>query len=498
MDVELKIQDTKNKLQMNRLVKEHWGFSEKSYKLFRERLLYNRDIAKEYREIIGDAPDLRKRIPIKDAETFAYIFKNSDKGYRYFQDIFPSFAKRNNISYLDFIENKFKKGNNKLRIFKEINKYFNELVDRCYSSEKKGFYALDEDSNFALSEILGFFTNSLEAFSSGRSARSFIQKVKEHFKDRLEEASKDCNIFSYMRYPEITIEEGKLGLPLIERMGGREAKNFFFKTDKELKETLSFLITTSSELIGKFRMPNKDGLELVISLNPVDWFLCSSGDEWTSCLSLKSNYLYGIGLPSLVGDKNRAMVYITNGEKKSFTIYDGTDNINYVFKADKFISRSWLLLARDKKDHKVYLECSREYPAERGIVPILKKELEIPILPKETRVREEGKYVGRYYVENIGFRAGAGLEFSTTIYLDTCTIGIAKKNKARFDVGEYYYYKFNGCCGGIKTIHWRRGRGATLHGNQIGEEDDDFYDRDDISRLEYILSNNQKISSLLL
>jgi len=37
-----------------------------------------------------------------------------------------------------------------------------------------------------------------------------------------------------------------------------------------------------------------------------------------------------------------------------------------------------------------------------------------------------------------------GLEFLTTIYLDGGDYKIAKKNKAKYFVGEYGYYKFNG------------------------------------------------------
>ena len=84
-------------------------------------------------------------------------------------------------------------------------------------------------------------------------------------------------------------------------------------------------------------------LFIVISLNFADWFLCSTRESWTSCLSLESSYsdLYWSGLPGLIGDKNRAMIYITDKTKKN---YKGIIT-------DKFIARSWMLSMRSEKNY---------------------------------------------------------------------------------------------------------------------------------------------------
>jgi hypothetical protein len=94
------------------------------------------------------------------------------------------------------------------------------------------------------------------------------------------------------------------------------------------------------ERVGTKKMPVKENLQIVLSLNFADWFLCSTAEEgWDSCLSLdKSTYCYWAGLPGLIGDKNRAMLYVTDGKKKTF---EGITT-------DRFISRTWIVL--DKND----------------------------------------------------------------------------------------------------------------------------------------------------
>lgn len=88
--------------------------------------------------------------------------------------------------------------------------------------------------------------------------------------------------------------------------------------------------------IGTKSFPKNKSLELVISLNFADWFMCSTGQQWTSCLSLNSTYSYAYwaGLPGLIVDPNRSMLYITDGTKKK----------EYGIEVDNVISRTWLLL----------------------------------------------------------------------------------------------------------------------------------------------------------
>lgn len=114
-------------------------------------------------------------------------------------------------------------------------------------------------------------------------------------------------------------------------------------------ELINNFITKSFEFVGRFKN-NKKQKELVISFNFADWFLCSTGQDFTSCLTI--GHEYWMGLPFLLGDKNRAFMYITEGRKKDW---------NGII-VDKVVTRSWVLLT-DKNEKQIV----RMYPKESVI-----------------------------------------------------------------------------------------------------------------------------------
>jgi len=113
--------------------------------------------------------------------------------------------------------------------------------------------------------------------------------------------------------------------------------------DKAIKEALFDKvdrdITEKFEIIGAKSLPKNKQLEIVFSINFADWFLCSTSENWTSCLNLDSHSpsSHYQGLPGLLGDPNRMMVYITDGSVKAY------DNI----RSEKMFSRAWVLLDKD-------------------------------------------------------------------------------------------------------------------------------------------------------
>jgi len=121
--------------------------------------------------------------------------------------------------------------------------------------------------------------------------------------------------------------------------------NFRSSTIKspELHLHIDDFLSTRLELIGQKKLPSID-LKLVVSNNFADWFMSSTSENWSSCLNFRSEFsgAYWAGLPGLIGDKNRTMVYITDGNKKEY----------YGIETEKFINRSFGLL--DIKD-KVFL-----------------------------------------------------------------------------------------------------------------------------------------------
>ena len=110
------------------------------------------------------------------------------------------------------------------------------------------------------------------------------------------------------------------------------------KNSSENKKIIEAYIIKSFEIIGTQKSPNSE-LQLVLSLNFADWLLCSTKESWSSCLCLDGG-AYWTGIMSLIGDKNRAFMYVTNGSKKDW----------HGIIVDSAINRSWVLLNdRDEK-----------------------------------------------------------------------------------------------------------------------------------------------------
>ena len=104
------------------------------------------------------------------------------------------------------------------------------------------------------------------------------------------------------------------------------------------------------EEIGTVKMSKGKNLYLTVSYNYADWFLCATAEEWKSCLNLESEYseCYWTGLPGIFPDSNRAIVYLTNKEEKS---YEGITS-------EKMLMRFWSILNNNNQ-----YNIGRTYPS---------------------------------------------------------------------------------------------------------------------------------------
>ena len=116
----------------------------------------------------------------------------------------------------------------------------------------------------------------------------------------------------------------------------RDVESFKHLRDKE--EEIKRQLQDIQESISEKKLPNQN-LEFVMSWDFTDWFLASTAETWSSCLNLRSNFssCYWHGLPGLIGDPNRCMIYMTNGNRKEFL----------GIQADKIIARAWGELGED-------------------------------------------------------------------------------------------------------------------------------------------------------
>lgn len=383
------IQELKNKFKIFELVKNHFSLTDKSLNLFKYRLFYAPIIAKEYLEIIKDSKDLRKRIKIP--EKFA---EDLDKGWKLFQDYFRDFCYYFKISFKDYRKNKIKIDSQEIKIKKALEKFYIENYKYAFMLP-----SLENDDSF-----LYIFKECL--ISLKRNTVIICNNCGKH-----------CKI-NYNLYDKINIEHRVKVIT------------------EEAKELIKKRIIKILEKIGTVKIPNR-GLELVFSLNFADWFLCSAGEKWNSCISLDSSYeaSYWTGLPGLICDKNRAMIYITDGEKK---------NYNGII-VDKIISRSWILLIRSKEPksiNKTFISYIREYPSDFNLKKLSEEIFKISFFKGEYEENCPKSFIGRYYFELLWHKVKENLEFFQSIYFDTTTVKIARRNKAKyFKKGTFGLYE---------------------------------------------------------
>jgi len=125
-------------------------------------------------------------------------------------------------------------------------------------------------------------------------------------------------------------------------------------------ENCAAFIVRQFERIGASKKSAKK-LQFVISFNPMDWFLASTAEKFSSCFNLNNEesggFQYCLGLPFLAGDKNRMMLYITDGSKKEFL----------GIKVDSVQTRTWCLLDKSGSFNIV-----KWYPNDTvGITPVV-------------------------------------------------------------------------------------------------------------------------------
>ena len=416
-------QDTKNKILYNKMVKNAFGLGSKSESIFKHRLFFERDIAPEYKQLLGDSDDLRGRFYIgeelfESKHMFFELAKFNDKGWTIFKEVFYHAKEEHDINYQNYYLNKVEVRGNPVKIPKLLKSFYTSSSNNSHILFNKVSYLIKEPyfNQNAKKRLLGVIFQETEIPDTN-------------------DESYELSYIGYRRnYMEIYYNIKVEGLN-----GIKEVKYYIPISDDKISNIIIKMIDIVYELIGTFKMPKKN-LQLVVSLNPIDWFLCSTRESWSSCLDLENHGdVFWQGLPSMIGDKNRAMVYLTTGDKKDF----------HGIQVDKVISRSWTLLMRSKEDNKTHYHFVREYPGHIGLKTLLEEVTGIHFSDKEEIINKykSKKVVSRYYVEMLLDKQD---NFSI-IYMDTTAFKVAKKNKAKYEYGSYGYYKMNG--GGNYAMH---------------------------------------------
>lgn len=197
--------------------------------------------------------------------------------------------------------------------------------------------------------------------------------------------------------------------------------------------------------INNFRLPRKK-LKLVVSFNISDMFMSSSGQEWTSCLNLNSDYFgsYWYGLSSLPFDKNRGMIYLTYQKENSTQSFGIT--------SEKMYKRSFFLL--DERNHFNILrwypnefETNKYLDALNSIFPFRFKQI-------------NHSFVSKHPVDLPKVKAKGGREIEFYIYQDKTEINYIDKKmyftggkcNQYFTNGDSHFGQFINCEGGLSKM----------------------------------------------
>jgi len=202
----------------------------------------------------------------------------------------------------DFYKNIIKdKENLKTRF--ELPSYLGEKFDEGWRIFRKNFAYIIEELNITYDN---FKDNKITINKNERKLVKYLEKFL--FEDCTDEKRRKV-------FPEFYYNSYNTSID--------HAKTYFAKVINE---------------IGAKKL-SRGKMELVFTMDIADWFLCSTGEKWSSCINLESEYegSYWSGLPGLIGDRNRAMIYITDGNKKTY----------FGITTDRYISRSWVLLGED-------------------------------------------------------------------------------------------------------------------------------------------------------
>ena len=202
------------------------------------------------------------------------------------------------------------------RIEFPLNKELRKKIDEGWKLFKEYFY-----------EFINAYNIKYEDFDNGyivenKNRRKIYRVIREFYLE-------DENLAQSLL---ISLDGFTMSILKRSREEGRIPEELY---QEEFSTLYNNALKEMFEKIGIVKLPKRN-LKVVLSLNFIDWFLCASGEKWSSCLNLNSTHegAFWYGLPGTIVDKNRAMLYITDGSQKEF----------HGITAEKIISRSWIVL----------------------------------------------------------------------------------------------------------------------------------------------------------
>ena len=278
--------DTNNKSIIKKLVKNHFSLKPESLKRFNEAIEQPK-MLNNIAEFFKDSEDNRVRYKIPTEK-----LEDIDAGWYLFKDKFFEFTSfYNEFKYSDFANNKILIGKNSIKLQKTLIKFY---------TDSKHFYRK-------------FIEDFLKWLYENRYIPTRINLLQKL--NGLIAISIDDKIYDS-----------------IEEIEPDDIKEF-------IKKEITIYISIIMEKVGIVKFSANKSIEIVFSRNFADWFLCSTKNSWTSCLNCSTTYGGALwsGLPGTIVDKNRIMIYLSDGSKKT---YQG-------IQVDKALQRVWAIYTKD-------------------------------------------------------------------------------------------------------------------------------------------------------
>jgi hypothetical protein len=369
------------------LIEKYFYLTDQSKKDFKW-FLEHQEHAEEFKTI-AEQPDKRLFInyPVEANENYDSSWHNFKSNFRYF-------VAAEGLEYKNYLENKTNKN---IKIAKAIFEHYSQKNQDLFSGLQANFI-----------ENNGLFKNHM---------------LRTIFTDK----NPDKYIVNKMYFNE----EGKFVLYCTNRENNKKVylrKVIHKKTYKSALKEFG-LQTMITNCLNKNYLGNRlktTELKVCFSLNYADWLLCSTKNSWTSCLGLDNTLGYWAGLASLICDKNRIMIFITDGKEKEFM---GVKSYN-------MIRRCWAFVLQDNaKD--TYLLCNKVYPNKE----ICFKLDCFNVFPKDIKYiydkNANSKTLHSKYYLPIIWHKGRRTDFTSGVYEDSL-------EKTFTNNMEYMYYVTNG------------------------------------------------------
>lgn len=321
-------QDVYNLNKTYELISKHFSLSDNGLKKVKERMYDPYSFVNSpIKTLFNNSPDGRVRfeVPVE-------FMSDSDQGWHIFRRSFLRFVTDFGITYENFRNNKVLIEKNEIKLKKALVKYYTERPEAFDRREIVNVTSYNEKSSLMLRSSL----EKIDALSS--ILRRFDSDDKEDLIEWVKNIDMEniADSFNFKKIPTSLRKLIDLSYSSFEDINILNEK----KNKDILSKLIEEVIRITMEVASQYKIPRSD-LEVVFSRNFADWFLCSTEENWSSCLSLKSNYhaCFWSGIPGLLGDPNRIMIYVTDGSKKE---YKG-------IKTDRFISRAWGLYSEDNE-----------------------------------------------------------------------------------------------------------------------------------------------------